>query len=90
MESYIERDILSEPNPLYRRLTAEVLRARRVSQTGGASGSHRIDVLQIIKMHVRARSRPFRRPAATYGRDYQINNTSGYAHIRRDGEHFGV
>jgi hypothetical protein len=36
------------------------------------------------------RSRPFRRPTATYGRDYQTNNTSDYAHIRRYGEHFGI
>ena len=90
MESYIEWVILCEPRPLYRRLDPELLRAMRASQTGGASGSHWIDVLQSIKMGARARSRPFRRPAATYGRDYQINNTSGYSHILRGGEHFGV
>ena len=74
-------DILSEPSPLYRRLAAELLRARRVSQTGGASFPHRNDVLQIIKINAGPRSRPFRRPTATYGRDYQTNNTSDYAHI---------
>ena len=39
-----------EPSPLYRRLAAELLRARRGSQTAGASGSHRNGFIQTIKM----------------------------------------
>ena len=60
--------------------------ANRAHPTGGLTQDRHLTNYKIL---ARARSRHIRRPAATYVRDYQINTTSGYAHILRDAEHFG-